>query len=151
MIGSDATPGSGINRVHPRTMGTFPRVPGKCVRKDGVRREIGGVMCSILIRSGLVVDGSGTEGFRADVAVDYGRIAEVGLLPDADAATVIDAAGLVVSPGFIDMHSHADFSLPLCPTAESLVHQGITSRPTAWSQRSSLGMRWARRRRSWIR
>ena len=47
MIGSDALPGFGINRVHPRTMGTFPRVPGKCVRKDGVRREIGGVMCSI--------------------------------------------------------------------------------------------------------
>ncbi len=84
-------------------------------------------MFDILIRGGLVIDGSGTAGFRADVAIQGGRIAEVSLLPDADATTVIDAAGLVVSPGFIDMHSHADFSLPLCPTAESLVHQGITA------------------------
>jgi N-acyl-D-amino-acid deacylase len=84
-------------------------------------------MFDILIRRGLVVDGSGTAGFRADVAILDGRIAEVGLLPDADAATVIDATDLVVAPGFIDMHSHADFSLPVCPTAESLVHQGITA------------------------
>jgi len=86
----------------------------------------------ILIKNGLVVDGSGTAGFRADVGVEDGRIAEVGPLTAAQAATVVDATGLVVAPGFIDMHSHADFSLPVCPTAESLVHQGITSRPTAW-------------------
>ena len=84
-------------------------------------------MFDILIRSGLVVDGSGTAGFRADVAIEGGRIAEVGLLPGAEAATVMDATGLVVTPGFIDMHSHADFSLPVWPTAESLVHQGITT------------------------
>jgi N-acyl-D-amino-acid deacylase len=81
----------------------------------------------ILIRSGLVLDGSGTAGFRADVAIESGRIAEVGLLPGTEAATIMDATGLVVAPGFIDMHSHADFSLPVCPTAESLVHQGITT------------------------
>ncbi len=68
-------------------------------------------MFDILIRSGLVVDGSGTAGFQADVAIAGGRIAEVGLLADAGATTVIDATGLVVAPGFIDMHSHADFSL----------------------------------------
>ena len=84
-------------------------------------------MFDILIKSGLVVDGSGTVGFRADVAIEGGRIAEVGLLPGTEAATVMDATGLVVAPGFIDMHSHADFSLPVCPTAESLVHQGITT------------------------
>lgn len=84
-------------------------------------------MLDILIKNGLVVDGSGAAAFRADVAIEAGRIAEVGALPPAEAATLIDAAGLVVAPGFIDMHSHADFSLPLCPTAESLVHQGITT------------------------
>jgi len=84
-------------------------------------------MFDILIRNGLVIDGSGTAGFRADVAIKDGRIAEAGLLPAAEAATVIDAVGLVVAPGFIDMHSHADFSLPVCPTADSLVHQGITT------------------------
>jgi N-acyl-D-aspartate/D-glutamate deacylase len=84
-------------------------------------------MFDILIKNGLVIDGSGKTGFRADVAITNGRIAEVGLLPSAEAATVIDATGLVVAPGFIDMHSHADFSLPVCPTADSLVHQGITT------------------------
>jgi N-acyl-D-amino-acid deacylase len=84
-------------------------------------------MFDILIQNGLVVDGSGKAGFRADVAITNGRIVEVGLLPASEAASVLDAAGLVVAPGFIDMHSHADFSLPVCPTADSLVHQGITT------------------------
>ena len=84
-------------------------------------------MFDILIKSGLVVDGSGTVGFRADVAIEGGRIAEVSLLPAAEAATVMDATGLVVAPGFIDMHSHADMTLPVCPTADSLVYQGITT------------------------
>jgi N-acyl-D-amino-acid deacylase len=81
----------------------------------------------ILFKGGLVVDGSGNPGFRADVAIQGGRVVELGLLPTAKAEEVIDATDLVVAPGFIDMHSHADFSLPLCPTAESLVHQGITT------------------------
>jgi len=46
---------------------------------------------------------------------------------DLGGATVIGATSLVVAPGFIDVHSHADFSLPVCPTADSLVHQGITT------------------------
>jgi N-acyl-D-amino-acid deacylase len=61
------------------------------------------------------------------VAIANGRIVEVGPLPSTEASAAIDATGLVVAPGFIDMHSHADFSLPVCPTAESLVHQGITT------------------------
>jgi len=84
-------------------------------------------MFEIVIKNGLVVDGSGSAGFRADVAIEGGHIAEVGLLAAAETATVIDATGLVVAPGFIDMHSHADFSLPVYPTADSLVHQGITT------------------------
>jgi N-acyl-D-amino-acid deacylase len=84
-------------------------------------------MLDLLIKNGSIVDGSGTAKFRADVAVKDGRIAEVGLLPFAEAPTVMDATGLVVAPGFIDMHSHADFSLPVCPTADSLVYQGITT------------------------
>jgi N-acyl-D-amino-acid deacylase len=81
----------------------------------------------LLIKDGWVVDGSGAAGFRADVAVAGGRIARVGTLGGAEAATVLEAQGLAVTPGFIDMHSHADFSLPVCPTADSLVHQGITT------------------------
>ncbi len=84
-------------------------------------------MLHILIQNGQVVDGSGRPRFRADVAVEGGRIVDVGVLPGAQAQTVIDAAGCVVTPGFVDMHSHTDFTLPVNPTADSLVHQGITT------------------------
>ena len=84
-------------------------------------------MLDILAQNGTVVDGSGAPGYRADVAIDGDRIAEVGVLEGAQAATVIDASGCVVTPGFVDMHSHTDFTLPVLPTADSLVHQGITT------------------------
>ena len=84
-------------------------------------------MLDILIRNGQVVDGSGANRRRADVAIEGDRIVEVGPLPCAEAATVIDASEHVVTPGFVDMHSHADFTLPICPSADSLVHQGITT------------------------
>ncbi len=62
----------------------------------------------LLIRGGRVLDGTGNPWVRADVAVRDGRIAAVGLLPDARADRVVDATGLWVAPGFIDIHSHAD-------------------------------------------
>jgi N-acyl-D-amino-acid deacylase len=84
-------------------------------------------MLDILIRNGQVVDGSGRPRYPADVAVQGDRIVEVGRLEGAAAENTIDAAGCVVTPGFVDMHSHTDFTLPLLPTADSLVHQGITT------------------------
>jgi N-acyl-D-amino-acid deacylase len=84
-------------------------------------------MLDIIVQNGTVVDGSGAPGYRADVAIDGDRIAEVGMLEDAQAEMVIDASGHVVTPGFVDMHSHADFTLPVNPTADSMVHQGITT------------------------
>ena len=84
-------------------------------------------MSDILIKNGLVVDGSGAPRYRADVAIRGGRIVEIGQLEGAEAENVVDASGCVVTPGFVDMHSHADFTLPICPTADSLVHQGITT------------------------
>jgi N-acyl-D-amino-acid deacylase len=84
-------------------------------------------MLDLLIRNGQVVDGSGAPRYRADVAVGGGCIVEVGQLEGAEAETVLDASGCVVAPGFVDMHSHADYSLPSLPTADSLVHQGITT------------------------
>jgi N-acyl-D-amino-acid deacylase len=62
----------------------------------------------LLIRNGRVLDGSGNPWFPADVAVKDGRIAAVGRLASAQATTVIDASGKYVTPGFIDIHSHAD-------------------------------------------
>ncbi len=83
-------------------------------------------MLDVLIKGGTVVDGSGAPGRPADVAIAGDRVVAVEPLPAAGAARVIDATGLAVAPGFIDMHSHADFVLPGLPTADSKVHQGFT-------------------------
>ena len=84
-------------------------------------------MYDIIIKNALVIDGTASRPFEADVALKGENISEVGRLDRSRAGTVIDASGCAVAPGFIDMHSHADFSLPVHPTADSLLHQGITS------------------------
>jgi N-acyl-D-amino-acid deacylase len=81
----------------------------------------------ILIRGGTLYDGSGSAGARADVAIAGGRIAAVGASLDGEADKVIDAAGLAVTPGFIDIKTHSDFVLPINPKAESKVRQGVTT------------------------
>jgi N-acyl-D-amino-acid deacylase len=82
---------------------------------------------SLLIRGGSVVDGSGAPARAADVAVEGERIAAVapGLAGPAD--RVIEAGGKVVTPGFIDMHSHSDLFYFGCPSAESKIRQGVTT------------------------
>lgn len=83
----------------------------------------------ILIRGGTVVDGSGSPGFRADVGIRGGRVAEVapdGIAPE-EAREVLDAEGLIVSPGFIDNHAHAQLSIREYPLAENFLRQGITT------------------------
>ncbi len=82
----------------------------------------------LLITGGTVIDGTGSPGVRADVGVRGDRIVRVSTtpLPTADAARVIDATGLIVSPGFIDLHGHLDPLLRL-PDAESAVRQGLTT------------------------
>jgi N-acyl-D-amino-acid deacylase len=83
-------------------------------------------MLDVLIQGGTVIDGTGRPGRRADVAIAGDRVEAIESLPGATAARVIDATGHAVAPGFIDMHSHADFVLPGLPTADSMVHQGFT-------------------------
>src|SRR5262245_55693663 len=82
---------------------------------------------SLLIRGGTVVDGSGSPGQAADVAIEGERIAAVGPRLSGQAEHVIDAAGKMVSPGFIDMHSHSDLFYFACPSAESKIRQGVTT------------------------
>ena len=82
---------------------------------------------SLLIRNGTVVDGSGAPARAADVAVEGDRIAAVGPGLAGEAARVIDAKGLMVAPGFIDIHSHSDLVYDKCPSAESKVRQGVTT------------------------
>jgi N-acyl-D-aspartate/D-glutamate deacylase len=81
----------------------------------------------LLIRDGLIVDGSGGVPYRGDVAVEGGRIAAVGRVEGNGAARVIEAGGRVVCPGFVDPHSHSDFTLLTNPRAESTIRQGVTT------------------------
>jgi N-acyl-D-amino-acid deacylase len=82
----------------------------------------------VLIRNGWVADGTGSPPFLGDVAIEDGRIADVGRLDGgATAARVIDATGKIVCPGFVDPHSHSDFSILANPTAESTIRQGVTT------------------------
>jgi N-acyl-D-aspartate/D-glutamate deacylase len=81
----------------------------------------------LLIRGGHVVDGTGAPGREADVAVRDGRIAAIETRSSRPARRVIDAPGQVVAPGFIDIHTHSDFTLPLNPRAESKIRQGVTT------------------------
>jgi N-acyl-D-aspartate/D-glutamate deacylase len=81
----------------------------------------------ILIRGGRLLDGSGASGQRGDIAIRDGRIAAVGVNLVPGAAKVIDADGLAVAPGFIDIKTHSDFTLPINPKAESKVRQGVTT------------------------
>ena len=84
-------------------------------------------MFDILIVGGLIVDGTGNTPYQGDVAIAGGRIVAVGRIEGAEATLVIDAGGLAVSPGFIDMHSHSDLSLVSHPRASSSLVQGITT------------------------
>lgn len=83
----------------------------------------------ILIKDGRVLDGSGNPWVRADVAVADSKIAAVGDLSGAEADTVLDAKGLYVAPGFIDVHSHAGEGLTTASlsAAEPLLAQGVTT------------------------
>lgn len=85
-----------------------------------------GAPYDVVIRGGRVVDGTGNPWFYGDVGIRNGRIAAVGRLPDGRAGRVIDAAGLVVVPGFIDLHAHSDMPLLADGTAQSKVRQGVT-------------------------
>lgn len=80
----------------------------------------------LAIRGGRVVDGTGKPAFPADLAIRAGRIAFIGQLGETPASSTIDAAGLVVAPGFIDVHTHADNATSR-PEAANFVLMGVTT------------------------
>ncbi|MEM5774732.1 MAG: amidohydrolase family protein, partial [Anaerolineaceae bacterium] len=84
-------------------------------------------MYDVLIRNAHVIDGTGKAGFQADVAIKDGRIAAIGARLDGETAETLDAAGLVLSPGFIDPHTHSDLTLLIDPLAQSKIRQGVTT------------------------
>jgi len=80
----------------------------------------------VVVANGRVVDGTGNPWYRADVGIRAGRVAAIGLIDRASGAQFIDAAGKVVAPGFIDLHTHSDIPLLVDGTAQSAVRQGVT-------------------------
>jgi len=83
-------------------------------------------MLDVIVRGGEVLDGTGTKAVPADVGIVDEKIVEIGDLSSIQAVREIDALGMMVAPGFIDIHSHGDWTLPFLPTADSKIHQGIT-------------------------
>jgi N-acyl-D-amino-acid deacylase len=81
----------------------------------------------IVIRNAEIYDGGGAPPFRADIGLAGDRIAAIGDLSASTAETVVDGANLAAAPGFIDIHSHSDFTLPINPRAESKIRQGVTT------------------------
>jgi N-acyl-D-aspartate/D-glutamate deacylase len=81
----------------------------------------------LVIRNGKIVDGTGNPWYVGDVAIRGDKIVAVGRIPAAEAKRVIDAKGLVVAPGFIDMHSHSDYVLLEDGNAQSKIRQGVTT------------------------
>ena len=85
----------------------------------------------ILIRNGRVIDGTGNDWFRADIAIDGDRIVRIGRLEGATARREVDATGMYITPGFIDLHSHADRAMTSehleARRAKSLNSQGLTT------------------------
>jgi N-acyl-D-amino-acid deacylase len=84
-------------------------------------------MDDLVIRGGMLLDGTGADAVRADLAVRDGRISAITPRHSGPARRVIDARGLTVAPGFIDIKTHSDFTLPYAPGAESKIRQGVTT------------------------
>src|SRR5262245_6881298 len=80
----------------------------------------------LVITNAQLIDGTGAPMQRADIGIASGRIARIGALTDAPAHARLDAGGLVVSPGFIDVHTHAD-NLASSPLASNFVRMGVTT------------------------
>ena len=112
----------GLACLVPTLLGALP-----VVARAQVPVAAGQGQYDIIIANGSIIDGSGAARYRGDVAIAGGRVVRVGpgSIPPALAKRVIDAAGLIVAPGFIDLHAHLD-PLPQMPDAQSAAMQGVT-------------------------
>jgi N-acyl-D-amino-acid deacylase len=81
----------------------------------------------ILIRNGKILDGTGNSWVYGDIAIQDGRIAAIGKLAKWTAARTIDAMGLMVAPGFIDVHTHIEGDDRRMPTADNFIYDGVTT------------------------
>ncbi|MCL6646416.1 MAG: amidohydrolase family protein, partial [Dehalococcoidia bacterium] len=81
----------------------------------------------LIVQGGMIVDGTRLPRYRADIGVKNGRVAKIGRLPAHEATNTIDAHGLIVAPGFIDLHTHYDAQLHFEPTASPSSWHGVTT------------------------
>ncbi len=81
----------------------------------------------IIIINGKIIDGAGNPWYRAEIAIKEGKIVKIRPKLNGNASKIIDATGMIVCPGFIDVHSHTDYILPVFSRVESFVRQGITT------------------------
>lgn len=95
------------------------------------------------IAGGRIVDGTGSPWFRGDVGIRDGRIVAIGRV-EGPARQVIDASGLVVAPGFVDIHNHSDDTIVVDPNAESMVRQGVTTMVFGEGGSAAPSARWPR-------
>lgn len=82
---------------------------------------------SILIKNGYILDGTGNPWFKGDIGIEADRIAEIGNLARRRAGLTIDATNLMVTPGFIDIHTHCDRQIADVPTVDNYILQGVTT------------------------
>ena len=101
-------------------------------------------MDDLVIGGGEILDGSGTDAVRGDLAIRDGRIVAITPCHAGTAHREIDARGSIVAPGFIDIKTHSDFTLPYAPRAESKILQGVTTEVIG---HCGLGNCWTRSRR----
>jgi N-acyl-D-amino-acid deacylase len=85
----------------------------------------------VIIRGGQIIDGAGNPWIKADVGIRGGRIVRIGRLDNVQASRVIDATAQVVTPGFIDMHTHSEYPLLYDGNAQSKIRQGVTTEVVA--------------------
>ena len=83
--------------------------------------------CDILIRNGKIINGTGNSWFYGDIAVKDGKIVGIGRQLNFSSAKTIDASGLIVAPGFIDVHTHIEEDETKDPLAQSFIYDGVTT------------------------
>ncbi len=94
----------------------------------------------LVIVNGRILDGSGNPWYLADVGIANGKIAEIGKIDPARAKEKIDAKGLIVAPGFIDVHTHLEGAIEQVPDAENLIMMGVTTVVTGNCGSSALNL-----------
>ncbi len=96
----------------------------------------------LVLRNGLIVDGTGNPAFHGDVAIRDGRIAAMGWLGTVEARRVVDATNRVIAPGFIDIHNHSDETIVRDGDAQSMIRQGVTSMIFGEGRSAAPSRRW---------